>query len=41
MGYQDVFQCVGIFVRIFADGNFCDVLLVVVVVGDLYCFPCV
>ena len=26
-GYQDVFQCVGIFVRFFADGNFCEVLL--------------
>ena len=27
-GYQDVVQCVGIFVRFFADGNFCEVLLV-------------
>ena len=27
-GYQDVFQCVGIFVRFFTDGNFCEVLLV-------------
>ena len=27
-GYQDVFQCVVIFVRCFADGNFCEVLVV-------------
>ena len=37
-GYQDVFQCVVIFVRFFADGNFCEVLLVA---GGLYCFPCI
>ena len=27
-GYQDVFHCVGIFVRFFAVGNFCEVILV-------------
>ena len=36
-GYQDVFQRVGIFVRFFADGNFCEVLLE----RGLYCFLCI
>ena len=38
MGVPGCFQCVGIFVRFFADGNFCEVLLVA---GGFILFPCI
>ena len=38
MGVPGHFPMCGNFVRFFADGNFCEILLVA---GVLYCLPCI